>query len=449
MVYGSRLIFPKDLYLSKVSDLFASEMIDTKVTSRAPTGWLSDKATQCLSLGVGIVPEKNPGDIFLDSYTNPNLDYNPCQGLAIQSGYAATESQVSSYSRYWHGHAILTQWLVLLIGFPALINLLWLINLLLIFIIGNYFFKSKNYKFTRPITIALIFPYLVFSDLADLHTSITHTMVSILSLLTTYVFIVISEKKYSQIKFYAFILGSLYSFILFGLSPQNIPVILISWSGIFLLINGNSRNKVFSQLISFLYFWTIGYFLTFVSKWFFVEFFTNFPIFNDVKQQFLHRTSHSSSDLSSGVSVHLQFAESLPVFMQSWIANISTLIIHITDPRYASLPVQIVTALALIFIFCLPLAFLLMTSMQNRLNIKNFMLLNFASLLFLFGWYAILSQHSYDHATYTYRSLVFWLGGFFATLTYWFLLLRTQRCVQRDSTSKPYNLEQSGKSSLS
>jgi len=47
---------------------------------------------------------------------------------------------------------------------------------------------------------------------------------------------------------------------------------------------------------------------------------------------------------------------------------------------------------------------------------RNLLVLNTASLFFLLFWYAGLAQHSYDHATYTFRSIPIWFGGIFASL---------------------------------
>jgi hypothetical protein len=409
------VLFPSSVYNSKIKLLHSSGLITSDVTTRAPTGWLSDKGTECLSLSVGSQKINRLGDVFLDNYTNPANTYNPCAGILINSGDSTESGVADSYARYWHGHAVITQWLVMLIGLPSLRNIIWALNIfLIIFIaIGNTERKVK-YRF-KGIGLSFVLPYFLFADIADLHTSITHTYVSIFTLGTLFIFLkYFYKRKIKQLQA-GFLLGSVYCFVLYGLSPQSIPVILLSWGAISLLIDGVSAKKVIQNVLIFIYGWTIGYLLTFITKWILVSVFTNFNIWDNVRNQILYRTSQTGTNLSEGVGRHLEFAQNFPAFVQSWIVNISTLLIHIVDPRYSSL------ALILFFIvFTMILILLILKSFvkcytENPGYCMNIMIINFAGLLFLLGWYAMLAQHSFDHATYTYRSLVIWLGGLIGT----------------------------------
>jgi uncharacterized membrane protein len=153
--------------------------------------------------------------------------------------------------------------------------------------------------------------------------------------------------------------------------------------------------------------------------------------------QLAHRTSHSSASLSTGVGEHLRFADSLPAFLQSWVANIATFMIHISDPRYSSIFFQILIVIILLFLLILPVLLLFSIPKKQTNNLKSVLALNLISFTILFGWYAVLAQHSYDHATYTFRSLVFWFGGFAASLLYFFDVSRNEWCARRDSNPKP------------
>jgi hypothetical protein len=415
-LYSSRLLFPSELYNSKIKILHSTGLVTGDVTTRAPTGWLSDKATECLSLGVGSQNIDRFGDIFLDNYTNPMNTYNPCEGILINSGESAVIGVTDSYARYWHGHAVITQWLIMLIGLPSLRNLIWALNIFLIIYIGiGKTGGDKKNKF-KGIGLSFVLPYFLFADIADLHTSITHVYASIFALLTLLIFLKYFYRSRVHQLQTGFLLGSIYCFVLYGLSPQSIPVILLSWGTVSLLLNNFSAKKVLQNFSIFIYGWTIGYLLTFITKWILVGVFTNFNIWDNVFKQFLYRTSQSGTNLSEGVGRHLEFAHNFPSFIQSWIANISTLLIHIIDPRYSSL---LLVLIFIIFVFILTILIfknLAKCYTANPRNYQNIMLINLASLLFLLGWYAILAQHSFDHATYTYRSLVIWLGGLIGSL---------------------------------
>jgi len=415
-LYSSRLLFPSSEYNSKMKLLHSSGLITSDVTTRAPTGWLSDKGTECLSLSVGSQKINRFGDIFLDDYTNPANSYNPCAGILINAGDSTESGVTDSYARYWHGHAVITQWLVLLIGLPSLRNIIWALNILLIIFIaiGSTDKRVKN-RF-RGIGLSFVLPYFLFADIADLHTSITHTYASIFTLLTLFIFLKYFDKRKIKQLQAGYLLGSVYCFVLYGLSPQSVPVILLSWGALSLILKKVSAKKVIQNVSIFIYGWIIGYILTFITKWILVEVFTNFNIWGNVRNQVLYRASQSGDNLSEGVGKHLEFAQNFPAFVQSWIANISTLLIHIVDPRYSSL------AVVVFFVICTAILILLLIKNFVKCYIKHadyckyVLTINLVSFLFILGWYTMLAQHSFDHATYTYRSLVIWLGGLFATV---------------------------------
>jgi hypothetical protein len=406
--------------------LYSSGLITSEVTTRAPTGWLSDKGTECLSLSVGSQKINRFGDIFLDNYTNPANTYNPCAGILINSGDSTESGVTDSYARYWHGHAVITQWLVMLIGLPSLRNIIWALNIfLIIFMAIGSTDRRVNYRF-KGIGLSFVLPYFLFADVADLHTSITHTYASIFTLLTLFIFLkYFYKRKIKQLQA-GFLLGSVYCFVLYGLSPQSVPVILFSWGALSLILNKVSPKKVIQNLSIFIYGWTLGYSLTFITKWILVDIFTELNIWDNVRSQVLYRTSQSGDNLSEGVGRHLEFAQNFPAFVQSWIANIATLLIHIVDPRYSSL-VLILCFIIFTMIFISSFFKSILKCYSKDPNYcMSIMLMNFTGLLFLLSWYAMLTQHSFDHATYTYRSLVIWLGGLVGTFVH---LKTTKRLI--------------------
>lgn len=416
IIYSTKLIFPNEEYNSKLNRLFNSQLVETQVTKRTPTGWLADSATECLTLGIGSQETRQASDIFLDQWNTPVGDYNPCKGLAMSSGFLAGDYETASYARYWHGHAVVTQWMLLAVGLPNLKNLIWAINIILIFYLGSIMSLTSKQKRFALLGVSLMGPYFLFSDQAELHNSITHLYSSVALMLTCVLFLRNFKKdSISQLRL-GTTLGSLYCFLLFGLSPQSIPVAIISWVGIFLIFNEVSFKIVIRKISSFLTGWIFGYLSTFISKWVIVSLLTDFPIWENARAQLIHRSSQTSDALSDGVGVHLLFAKDFPAFIQSWIANLSTFMIHLLDPRYSS----IILILLVAGFFVLTIAILVFRFISewkiSYLFVRNLLVLNSASVFFLLFWYAGLAQHSYDHATYTFRSIPIWFGGILASL---------------------------------
>jgi len=410
-LYSTKLFFPNEQYKSKLNTLFEKQLIETQVTKRTPTGWLAGSADECLSLGVGSQRPKSFGGTFLEEYSTQVGTYDPCGGLALSTGFLTGSYETVGYARYWHGHAVVTQWMVLAIGLPNLKNLIWGFNIILIFYLAYILSRRQEKNESVLMGIALIGPYFMLTDQAELHNVITHQYVSVVLLLTI-IFFVRNFKNSTmfQIRMGA-ILGSVYCFLLYGLSPQLLPVAMLSWAGIFLISNQFSIHFVLKKVGLFLFSWVFGYLSTFVAKWVIVALMTNYPIWNDVKNQLIYRSSQNSDNLSNGVGIHLQFAKDLPSFVQSWIANFSSFLIHILDPRYSSLILIYLLAAICIVVF-LFLIYLFKTRWFVDWPLpRDLLCLNSMSLLFLLLWYAVLAQHSYDHATYTFRSIPIWIGG--------------------------------------
>jgi hypothetical protein len=414
-IYGTRAIFPDEAYLSKISKMFDSGLVGAEVTSRSPTGWLSDNATECLSLGVGLEKKTKFGDQYLDTYANPLTGYNPCSGLIFLAKGENQNIESGNYSRYWHGHATITQWFTFFLGIPILKNLIWILNFLLIYLIFRESKLISSAKKTLIPASVLLLTYLALSDYADIHTSITHLLVNTFLFLTVLFFLITSKDNYTRVLQVSFVLGSLYCFVLYGLSPQNIPIAILSWGLVILLTSHRDSLYLLKKSVLFLYGWGVGYLATFVSKWFLVSLFTDFDIFSDVQAQISHRTSQDSSSLSNGVMQHLEFASSLPAFLQAWIANFATLLIHVIDPRYAEKTIVIFVSIFLIGIVLFNVFIMVRVFNSGGSRLRILIATNAISFCLLLSWYTILAQHSFDHATYTFRSLVIWLGGFLGT----------------------------------
>ena len=415
-LYGTKLFFPNEQYKSKLNTLFEKQLIETQVTKRTPTGWLAGSADECLSLGVNSQRPKSFGDTFLEQYNTQVGTYNPCGGLASSTGFLTGSYETVNYARYWHGHAVVTQWMVLAIGLPNLKNLIWGFNIILIFYLGFILSRREEKNNSILIGVSLIGPYFMLTDQAELHNVITHQYVSVVLLLTI-IFFVRNFKNSTMFQLrMGTILGSTYCFLLYGLNPQLLPVAVFSWAGIFLISNKYCIRFVLKKIALFSSGWFFGYLSTFVAKWVIVALMTNYPIWNEVKNQLIYRSSQNSNNLSDGVGIHLQFAKDLPSFVQSWIANFSSFLIHILDPRYSNL-----IFIYLVAVICVIMFLFLFYLFKTRWFVdwplpRDLLWLNSISLSFLLLWYAVLAQHSYDHATYTFRSIPIWIGGLITSL---------------------------------
>jgi hypothetical protein len=68
LLYSSQFFFPANTYRESLQSAFQNDLIASNVTERTPTGWGSDKATECLSLGMGLKQIDNFNELLLNFY---------------------------------------------------------------------------------------------------------------------------------------------------------------------------------------------------------------------------------------------------------------------------------------------------------------------------------------------------------------------------------------------
>jgi hypothetical protein len=389
-------------------------LISSEVTGRSPAGWGVDHATECLTLGLGL-GKGELGEQLADKFISSKTTFNPCVGLIQNSADVTTETYTESYARYWHGHAVLSQWLIYFLGLPIFRNLLSIVALFLLILNFSAIEKIRNETNSLPklYSFLLLCPFVILGDWTDVYASIPHILANIGCMGITLIFSrLLDESKNHNLFYSGLILGSLYNFILFMLSPQSIPIMLLTWV---LLPRIMSGRNIRTESVKFSVFFAgilFGYIATWIGKWILVAQLTDIDIFGNVLSQALHRTNTNVTSLSSGVSLNLDFISGAPVFVQSIFANITALGIHIADPRYSSdYYFAFLGLILLVFIARYFQRFVQLDKSERNQNYRYIAVLAFTTFILL-AWYSILGQHSFDHATYTFRSLAILLGGY-------------------------------------
>lgn len=420
-LYGSQYFFPTESYKNKLRSAFNYGLLDNNVTERTPTGWGSDKATECLSLGIGLSSAENPSQLLMNYHPNSIGTYNPCQGLKSWAFNETNKYEFLGYARYWHGHSDLIRWLVFLFGIPIARSILWMIFFLLLIKVADNLRKSLKEYSCKPGTwsVLTIGTYVFLAGVPDLHSSMTHLLSEISILLIVIAsFTYLENRSTERIALLGFAMGGLYVVTSYMINPQSIPAAVLVWSTIPLILKTRKSAPVLKKTFILLSSLITGFVSLWVSKWLLISALTNYKIGEEVRNQALHRASQSASSLSDGVARHLESFQHLPAFLQAILANVATLFSKIYDPRYSN-PFSIGISLGMLG--CLIVQLIRMEKSQNIVNSKhrlNLRTISFgiwsAWLLSLFSvlfWYVFLTQHSFDHATYTFRSLGIVLSG--------------------------------------
>jgi hypothetical protein len=419
LLYSSQFFFPANTYRESLQSAFQNDLIASNVTERTPTGWGSDKATECLSLGMGLKQIDNFNELLLNFYPGDPKTYNPCSGLRAWTYETSTEYEFSSYARYWHGHAEMIRWLVLATGIPIARSILWIVMFILIFCLWLVVQASLRKCSKRPQVIATftVGIYAYFSGLSDLHSSMTHLLSEISILFIALLsYKILGSKPRGKIMIYGFTMGGAYVCTSYMINPQSIPVAILVWATIPIVLRTRELKKTILNSIVLISSLVVGFICLWVTKWLLIWATGSYDIWTDVRSQALHRSSHSVNSLSDGVGKHLESFRNLPAFLQAILANVAALLSKIYDPRYSS-------DFLLIFYLITAMSFAIFVTWKWRTTATHFdftkfdhlangvLLIWISSLSLVMFWYIFLTQHSFDHATYTYRSLAIGISG--------------------------------------
>jgi hypothetical protein len=358
---------------------------------------------------------------LLNFYPNQKDTYNPCTGLMEWSAGNENQYLFVPYARYWHGHSEILRWLTLFFGVAVTRALLATLLIGLYFLLGFQIYKLLKSKipFVIQTTLTALLGAFYFSGSIDLQNSMTHLLseISLILIAIVSLKILLNEKRNALV--WGFSIGGVYVTTSYMINPQSIPVVIISWALIPILIsNGIHRIQTFNlwkRFANLIVGVGAGYLSLWVTKWVLIDLLTSFPIWDDVRSQAAHRSSQSVSDLSAGVSTHLEFAANLPASLQAIVANLTALGIKIWDPRFGSITGPLLLSVVVL------LGILLMNRRLNEFGAinsekivnssKQIAAANVLSLSILLTWYSFMAQHSFDHATYTYRSLAYFVSG--------------------------------------
>lgn len=389
-------------------------MIDSSNVGRGPTGWGTDQATECLSLNMGLLQPNSLQSLLLNTYPTPkNLEYNPCQGLKDWAYKNSKQIEWGTYARYWFGHSVVTTWLTYLFGLGFTRNLLFC------FLLIGYFLLIRSISFnmaqcgisTRKaylVSTSSLLIYFFSAGILDLASSIPHLLSELLIVLTgialNYYFFKLNNLKFFTL---AFGCGGLYVVIVYAINPQSIFVTPLCWVLNPLIFNLKNIKLFIKKIFLAVSGLILGFLVLWSSKLIIIKALTNFPIGTEFVNQFKHRASQDISQLSTGVSNHLNFIQELPSFIQAILANIFAYSVKFWDPRFSSSYFGLIIIVIIFFVYLLFLfLFKFIKKIRHYDLITILKLLTFFSpILFILFWYGFLAQHSFDHSTYTFRSL--------------------------------------------
>lgn len=305
-----------------------------------------------------------------DLYQTEEL-YGLMHGDNIEDSY--------EYARYWHGYLVVLRPLLALFDYNAIRIVLAIITLICVTTMLVLLYKKVN------LISSVIFLIGLLSVCIWIVTqSINESLIFLVALISS-IILLLRYKKIKHIGIFFFIVGSVSSFI----DLLTAPIVTLGITAIiyFLLLQQEEKDvKIYiKKLVEVIITWGLGYGLTWATKWLIVELcFENRPMISQVITQVLFR---SKIPVRNGVAI-----------INRWIVVKRNL-------QFLSMPV-IVTIITIGFV----LAIALMIKNRNREiefkeNFKkciSYMIIFFLPII----WFVSVTQHSYTHAFFVYRTLV-------------------------------------------
>lgn len=282
------------------------------------------------------------------------------------------------YGRYWHGYLIILRPLLVLFNINQLRIILTILLAILAIILSNLISKKINFL------IGIIFLIGLLSvEYFYLGYSLQGIFVFIIMMLTS----IIISSKYNKIKSFGlifFITGMLTNFFDFLTVP--IVTLMVPLIVYFLLKQREEAldiKTIFMVIIKYSFAWGIGYGLTWLTKWVLVDILFDKNMISVALNQVLYRSTAKTSvnvyNMYSVINKNLEYISATLIIsiLCTWL--VINLKVLLKKHRIVK---------------------------QNKEEVLTKLLPYFVILIVPFGWYALLQNHSYYHAFFTYRNLI-------------------------------------------
>ena len=308
---------------------------------------------------------------------------NPVQSLITNIKGENKEKKVA-YERYWHGNLVIAKILMIFFDYRAIRILNVFAISILIFLICKWMEIREREKFIIPfiLSVLLINPFVI--SLSFQFSAVFYIM--LISILIILKYKNIFDKK-NLYPYYFLIIGMATSF--FDLLTY--PLVTLGTLLIFYIMLDNKRQKnkknwinIVKKIIFYSLIWGIGYGVMWSSKWVISSLIFHENLIKDALNQILVRT-----DIATNFTRFDAVEKNIKVFNR---------------PAYYLL-------FTTIFIYYI-IKFIRRKKLQIE-SIKAIIPYGIVSIMPI-CWYFILSNHSYIHYWFTYRSLIiFIMAGMF------------------------------------
>lgn len=310
-------------------------------------------------------------DRTVNAYRITYPDTNPVNSLILWGGVGIQEFNTCKYSRYWHGYQIIVKILLLFLNYQEIRFLNMALQILVVILIISMM-KHLDLSY-------LIVPYVMFyislCPIA-LMMSLQFSAIFYVTNISCVIMMTVYKKKRENIWIIFLVSGictSFFDLLTYPLVSLFIPLIIC------LCLGGDKKFlNILKDVLWFCFSWGIGYVGMWFGKWVCGSILLKENIINDALKQILNRTALESSQGEftrwEVISKNLDIFNELPLKL----LLVSFILMYIIRIIYLSFKLK-------------------------KVVIKNGYLLLFSVAPLI--WYCVLTNHSYVHFWFTFRTL--------------------------------------------
>ena len=328
---------------------------------------------------------------WIKAALNPKQAYsdkNPLQNLSMYIDGQTEGAYVSTYSRYWHGYLTIVKpaLYIMLLGTFTLLHAYLQIFLMAYLLYLVYKRYGTGITLSLLLAFMLINPVTVAMSLQFTTMFMIATVMSIVLIKKWNYFLL--NNNYILFFFVSGILTAYFDFLTYPLVSLGIPLTL-------LLVGLYKENRISTQVqtIKMIAYssitWSMGYVLMYISKWVIAALASGGSEFDKAMHQLAYRMSNSGSDAVPD-SVSIGFGKSV----------LRNLDIFSNDPLGWFLVLAFLYGLYRL----IQLRQVIFSDTEKNRS-KSIVVPLIIIALMPIVWYIVLSNHSYIHSWFTYRSL--------------------------------------------
>lgn len=299
---------------------------------------------------------------------------------------------INNYARYWHGYQLILRPMMLVTSYIRIRYINMFVMLILLGLVFAEIKEKINTKSAVAFMMSMASVYIIIVPMSMQYNSAFVVMLCSMYLILRHYNPTSENNKLAEIFFIIGMMINFFDLLTAPIITLGMPLILVLLMNIKSL-GSSAFKRNFSSVFKYSSLWTIGYSLTWASKWIIASVILKRNVIQDAVTSILIRTEGT---------------EQYPLNrVQMMKRNVENLLLH-ADTR------KIMITFAFILLIAAVMFVLFGKRFEETRNILPIILVS----IFPYIWFNVLANHSQIHYWFTYRDQVITVFGVLISLLY-------------------------------